>query len=158
MNHCLRSVLQSECRFRDSIGCQEEEEVEKHEVFWEEFFLHKPDPASLKAILADLSADDLLHFQVCAKGYSSYQNLTLCLCASPTICLTIHQSNKRRSFAFGRECTRGMVIWDYQKQLLTNKTLTIFLGSVLSKKYTNPSSDIITVLARLHDADIVFSD
>jgi hypothetical protein len=41
---------------------------------------------------------------------------------------------------------------------LTNKTLTIFLGSVLSKKYTNPSSDIITVLAGLHDADIVFSD
>jgi hypothetical protein len=29
---------------------------------------------------------------------------------------------------------------------------------VLSKKYTNPSSDIISVLAGLHDADAVFAD
>jgi hypothetical protein len=29
---------------------------------------------------------------------------------------------------------------------------------VLNKKYTNPSSDIISVLAGLHDADAVFSD
>jgi hypothetical protein len=38
------------------------------------------------------------------------------------------------------------------------KTLTIFLGAVLNKRYTNPSSDIIQVLAGLHDADAVFSD
>ncbi|KAF2834607.1 DUF1741-domain-containing protein [Patellaria atrata CBS 101060] len=37
-------------------------------------------------------------------------------------------------------------------------TLTVFLGAVLSKKYTNPSSDIISVLAGLHDADAVFSN
>jgi hypothetical protein len=36
--------------------------------------------------------------------------------------------------------------------------LTIFLGAVLNKRYTNPSSDIISVLAGLHDADAVFSD
>lgn len=36
--------------------------------------------------------------------------------------------------------------------------MTIFLGQVLSKRYTNPSSDIISVLAGLHDADAVFSD
>jgi hypothetical protein len=36
--------------------------------------------------------------------------------------------------------------------------LTVFLGAVLNKKYTNPSSDIISVLAGLHDADAVFSD
>lgn len=41
---------------------------------------------------------------------------------------------------------------------LTNKTLTVFLGAVLNKRYTNPSSDIISVLTGLHDADAVFSD
>jgi hypothetical protein len=38
------------------------------------------------------------------------------------------------------------------------ETLTVFLGAVLRKRYTNPSSDIITILAGLHDADAVFSD
>ncbi|KAF2017021.1 DUF1741-domain-containing protein [Aaosphaeria arxii CBS 175.79] len=37
-------------------------------------------------------------------------------------------------------------------------TLTVFLGATLSKKYTNPSSDIISVLAGLHNADAVLSD
>jgi hypothetical protein len=41
---------------------------------------------------------------------------------------------------------------------LTNQTLTVFLGAVLNKRYTNPSSDIISVLAGLHDADAVISD
>ena len=36
--------------------------------------------------------------------------------------------------------------------------MTGFLGSVLTKRYTNPSSDIITVVAGLDDADVVFSD
>ncbi|KAF2107274.1 hypothetical protein BDV96DRAFT_506423 [Lophiotrema nucula] len=38
------------------------------------------------------------------------------------------------------------------------ETLTVFLDAALSKKYTNPSSDIISVLAGLHDADAVLSD
>ncbi|KAI4161783.1 MAG: hypothetical protein LQ342_004616 [Letrouitia transgressa] len=37
-------------------------------------------------------------------------------------------------------------------------TLTVFLGSVLVKRYTNPSSEIITVLAGLDEVDYVFSD
>ncbi|MCJ1356743.1 MAG: hypothetical protein MMC33_006738 [Icmadophila ericetorum] len=37
-------------------------------------------------------------------------------------------------------------------------TLIVFLSSVLSKRYTNPSSDIITVLAGLDEVDAVFSD
>ncbi|KAF1991683.1 DUF1741-domain-containing protein [Aulographum hederae CBS 113979] len=37
-------------------------------------------------------------------------------------------------------------------------TLTVYLAAVLSKRYTNPSSDIISVLAGLHDADAVISD
>ena len=36
--------------------------------------------------------------------------------------------------------------------------MTIFLDSALSKRYTNPSSDIIAVLAGLHHADVVLSD
>jgi hypothetical protein len=36
--------------------------------------------------------------------------------------------------------------------------LTVFLDAALSKKYTNPSSDILSILAGLHDADAVMSD
>lgn len=41
---------------------------------------------------------------------------------------------------------------------LTRKTITAFLASVLPKKYTNPSSDIINVLAGLDEVDAVFTD
>jgi len=34
--------------------------------------------------------------------------------------------------------------------------LTVFLGAVLAKRYTNPSADIITVLAGLDEVDSVF--
>ncbi|KAJ6008178.1 hypothetical protein N7540_012154 [Penicillium herquei] len=37
-------------------------------------------------------------------------------------------------------------------------TLTIFLASILSKKYTNPSSDVITVLAGLDEVDRVIAE
>lgn len=43
---------------------KDEEEVEKPEGFWQEFFLHKPDATSLRKILDDLGPDELLHFQV----------------------------------------------------------------------------------------------
>jgi hypothetical protein len=36
--------------------------------------------------------------------------------------------------------------------------LTVFLTSILSKKYTNPSSDVITVLAGLDEVDHVISE
>jgi hypothetical protein len=36
--------------------------------------------------------------------------------------------------------------------------LTIFLTSILSKKYTNPSSDVITVLAGLDEVDHAISE
>ncbi|CAO2650918.1 Nn.00g092150.m01.CDS01 [Neocucurbitaria sp. VM-36] len=38
------------------------------------------------------------------------------------------------------------------------ETLTVFLDATLTKKFTNPSSDIISVLAGLHDADAVMTD
>ncbi|KAJ5823156.1 hypothetical protein N7447_005496 [Penicillium robsamsonii] len=37
-------------------------------------------------------------------------------------------------------------------------TLTVFLTSILSKKYTNPSSDVITVLAGLDEVDHIIAD
>ncbi|KAF2748999.1 DUF1741-domain-containing protein [Sporormia fimetaria CBS 119925] len=37
-------------------------------------------------------------------------------------------------------------------------TLTVFLDAALSKKYTNPSSDILSILASLDHADAVLSD
>lgn len=43
-------------------------------------------------------------------------------------------------------------------QWLTGQTLTVFLDAALTKKYTNPSSDIISVLAGLHDADAIMTD
>jgi hypothetical protein len=36
--------------------------------------------------------------------------------------------------------------------------LTVFLDAALTKKYTNPSSDVISVLAGLNDADAVMTD
>jgi len=38
------------------------------------------------------------------------------------------------------------------------QTLTVFLGAVLVKRFTSPSSDIITVLAGLGQVDTVFFD
>jgi hypothetical protein len=38
---------------------------------------------------------------------------------------------------------------------LVSQTLAVFLTSILSKKYTNPSSDVITVLAGLDEVDHV---
>jgi Ca2+-binding EF-hand superfamily protein len=38
------------------------------------------------------------------------------------------------------------------------QTLTTFLGSVLEKKFTNPSSDTITILSGLDEVDQVFTE
>ena len=43
-------------------------------------------------------------------------------------------------------------------QALTGQTLTVFLGDILAKRYTNPSSDTITVIAGLDEVDVVFSE
>lgn len=36
--------------------------------------------------------------------------------------------------------------------------MTAFFGGVLSKRYTHPSSDVITILASLDDVDKLMSD
>jgi hypothetical protein len=43
-------------------------------------------------------------------------------------------------------------------QLTTSKTLTAFLSAVLNKKYTNPSADVIEVLAGLDDVDKLITE
>jgi hypothetical protein len=43
---------------------QDEDESDKSEGFWKEFFLLRPDKATLQKILNELSTDDLLHLQV----------------------------------------------------------------------------------------------
>ncbi|KFY52512.1 hypothetical protein V496_08388 [Pseudogymnoascus sp. VKM F-4515 (FW-2607)] len=79
---------------------KDDEGGDKSEGFWTEFFLLKPDLATLRRILGGLSPSDLLNLQ----------------------------------------------------------TLTVLLASVLSKKYNNPSSDIINVLAGLDQVDSVFTE
>src|SRR4051794_37347018 len=43
---------------------QDEDDNEKSEGFWKEFFLLKPDKPTLHKILSGLSPDDLVHLQV----------------------------------------------------------------------------------------------
>ncbi|KAI9849016.1 MAG: hypothetical protein M1837_005907 [Sclerophora amabilis] len=106
---------------------KEEEDVEKGEGFWREFFLLRPDKSSLERVLADLSGDDLLHFQ-------SHTRLLFSR--------SIENINNARP----------------PSDEIALDTLTAFLGGILSKKYTNPSSDIISVLTGLDQVDAVFTD
>ncbi|KAJ5109026.1 hypothetical protein N7456_005701 [Penicillium angulare] len=65
------------------------------------------------------------------------------------------QSQTQRLFARAiREAASGVAPTDSYAL----DTLTIFLTSILGKKYTNPSSDVITVLAGLDEVDHVISE
>ncbi|MCJ1315581.1 hypothetical protein MMC15_000901 [Xylographa vitiligo] len=105
----------------------DEEDHSHSEGFWSEFFLLRPDKASLQRRLEAVSADDLLHFQ-----YETQQLFLLAV----------------RHIKAGRAPADEVAL----------ETLTVFLAGVLSKRFTNPSSDIITVLAGLDEVDAVFSD
>ncbi|CAG8979118.1 hypothetical protein HYALB_00000251 [Hymenoscyphus albidus] len=106
---------------------EEESDHEKPEGFWREFFLLRPDKASLHRILDGLSPDDLLHLQ----------------------------NQTRKLFERAVACIKpGSAPADAHAL----DTITAFLASVLPKKYTNPSSDIINVLAGLDQVDAIFTD
>lgn len=106
---------------------QEESEEEKSEGFWREFFLLKPDKASLQRTLNETDANDLLHIQV----------------------------ETRQLFLRAiRHVKAGLGPADANAL----DTLTAYLSAVLSKKYNNPSSDIINVLAGLDQVDVVLTD
>ncbi|KAK0705933.1 hypothetical protein B0T26DRAFT_724995 [Lasiosphaeria miniovina] len=100
---------------------------EKPEGFWREFFLLRPDRASLRRILDDIGPNDLLHYE-----------------------LQTGQLFARAVAAL----KSGHGVAD----LHALDTLSIFMTAVLAKKYTNPSSDIIEVLAGLDHVDSVFTE
>lgn len=106
---------------------KDEDDHEKSEGFWKEFFLLKPDKTTLHRILLDLSPDDLLHLQ--AQTRQLFSRAVACIKAG---------SAPADAHALD--------------------TITAFLASVLPKKYTNPSSDIINVLAGLDQVDAVFTE
>ncbi|CZS88119.1 uncharacterized protein RCO7_01085 [Rhynchosporium graminicola] len=106
---------------------KDEEDHEKTEGYWKEFFLLKPDKATLQKLIWELSPDDLLHLQV----------------------------QTRQLFVRAIGCIK---VGSAPADAHALDTLTAFLTSVLSKKYTNASSDIINVLAGLDDVDNVFTD
>lgn len=114
-----------EALFKDD--ADHENDIEKPEGFWREFFLLKPDRPTLQRILSELSPDHLIALQV----------------------------QTRQLFFRAVECLRkGTNI----ASLHALETLTTFFSVVLPKKYTNPSSDIITVLAGLDHVDQIFTD
>ncbi|KFY16941.1 hypothetical protein V492_01003 [Pseudogymnoascus sp. VKM F-4246] len=106
---------------------KDDEGGDKSEGFWTEFFLLKPDLATLRRILGAISPSDLLNLQ-----------------------------NQTRSlFPRAIKCIKaGSAPADTHAL----DTLTVLLAAVLSKKYNNPSSDIINVLAGLDQVDSVFTE
>ncbi|KAI9055903.1 hypothetical protein LZ554_000840 [Drepanopeziza brunnea f. sp. 'monogermtubi'] len=106
---------------------KDEEDSETTEGFWKEFFLLKPDKATLQNLIGELSPDDLLHLQVQTRQ----------LFIRAVVCI---KAGSAPADAHALD------------------TITAFLTSVLSKKYTNASSDIINVLAGLDEVDAVFTD
>ncbi|EON95625.1 hypothetical protein UCRPA7_8893 [Phaeoacremonium minimum UCRPA7] len=106
---------------------KEEDDGDKSEGFWKEFFLLKPDKFSLRHILDELSPGDLLQLE-----------------------LQCHELFTRSIQAL--KGTQGAA------DLHALDTLSTFLSAVLAKKYMNPSSDIINVLAGLDHIDTVFTD
>ncbi|KAI1751244.1 hypothetical protein F4782DRAFT_200320 [Xylaria castorea] len=112
-----------EALFQDDVDA----DSDKPEGFWREFFLLKPDRASLLKILDNFGPDDLI----------------------------ILQPQTRQLFLRAVACLK---VGNGTSSLHALETLTTFFSAVLPKKYTNPSSDIIAVLAGLDHVDSVFTD
>ena len=73
---------------------QGDEDDVSSEGFWREFFLLRPDKASLQRILDDLSPDDLLHYQVRAAVRGEKHALTPFRLSHA--CFSLAQSNRSR--------------------------------------------------------------
>ncbi|KAL6854037.1 DUF1741 domain-containing protein [Trichoderma novae-zelandiae] len=106
---------------------KEDDDGDKSEGFWREFFLLRPDRPTLRRILNDIHPADLLLLE------------------------------ERTRELFGQAIAavkngKGLA------PLYALDTLSVFLSCVLTKKYSHPSSDIITVLAGLDHVDTVFTD
>ncbi|KAK3953007.1 hypothetical protein QBC32DRAFT_211201 [Pseudoneurospora amorphoporcata] len=127
---------------------QEEEYLDHHtrsEGFWTEFFILKPSRSALRQILDPISAPDLLHL------YSSQTRQLFSRAVSALKPAAARPSSSASSPSLGHSQSQ-------KKQANALDTLSVFLVSVLGKKYTNPSSDIIEVLAGLDNVDSVFGE
>ncbi|ELQ34128.1 hypothetical protein OOU_Y34scaffold00793g10 [Pyricularia oryzae Y34] len=107
---------------------EDEEGLAQTEGFWQEFFLLRPDRTSLRRILDELGPEELLE----------REDETRELFA--------------RAIAAMKRGSKGIA------DIHALETLCTFFIAVVAKKYTNPTSDIIDVLAGLDQADQVFSD
>ncbi|PQE09140.1 UPF0588 membrane protein [Rutstroemia sp. NJR-2017a WRK4] len=121
---------------------KDEDESDKSEGFWKEFFLLRPDKATLQKILNELSTDDLLHLQVRGREGKSKERAERGTWADG------YRHKHDRCIKAGSNPTDAHAL----------DTVTAFLSAVLAKKYTNPSSDIISVLAGLDRVDAIFTD
>ncbi|KAI9661538.1 MAG: hypothetical protein M1829_006229 [Trizodia sp. TS-e1964] len=122
----------------------EDEETEKSEGFWREFFLLRPDKPRLQQIVSNINADDFLNFQ--------NQTRRLFFCAISHVKAGKEPSDEN---AFDVSAPSNIFKNSVHSQ---GKTLTAFLGGVLQKKYTNPSSDVINILAGLDQVDAIFTE
>ncbi|KAG0638888.1 hypothetical protein HOY80DRAFT_1009810 [Tuber brumale] len=111
----------------ESLFKDEDDEQEKSEGFWTEFFLLKCHPPGLTAILDPISPDDLLHMQ----------------------------PQTRQLFSHAVNCVKS---GGSPSDEIALDTLNVFLRAVLAKRYTNLSSDIISILTGLSKVDWVFTD
>ncbi|PWW77545.1 DUF1741-domain-containing protein [Tuber magnatum] len=111
----------------ESLFKDEDDELERSEGFWTEFFLLKCHPPGLTAILDPISPDDLLHMQ----------------------------PQTRQLFLHAVNCVKS---GGSPSDEIALDTLNVFLRAVLAKRYTNLSSDIISILTGLSKVDWVFTD
>ncbi|KAI9777102.1 MAG: hypothetical protein M1839_009058 [Geoglossum umbratile] len=121
---------------------KDDEDADKSEGFWREFFLLRPDPASLRQALADLSADDLLNLQV------PYRNRK----TPSSFMLSRLQAQTHQLFSNAVSFIKAGVAPSDEI------ALDVSLSGVLDKKYTNTSSDVIAVLAGLDQVDVIFTE
>ncbi|KAL8980932.1 MAG: hypothetical protein Q9177_005735, partial [Variospora cf. flavescens] len=120
----------------------ENDQFQLSDGFWQEFFLLRPDKSSLQPRLEWTSADDLLHLQVVNCSCITFRILLI---------LKLAESNTAALPESG---------WadQLQKRDIRWSGAGFFLNTVLAKRYTNPSSEIITVLAGLDEVDDIFLD
>ena len=129
-------------RLYEDLFRQDDEGYADADGFWGEFFLLNPDKASLQRRLEALTTEDLLQLQD--------ETQQLFVRAIQQI-----KSGKSPTDEHALDVCRIAIPCAQICHLLV-QTLTVFLGVILTKRYTNPSADIITALSGLDEVDAVF--
>ncbi|SPO05117.1 uncharacterized protein DNG_07802 [Cephalotrichum gorgonifer] len=111
----------------ESLFKLQDDDAEKSEGFWTEFFLLRPDRPALRRVLDELGPADVVHLE----GH------TRDLFARAVVAV---KAGRNGSDAHALE------------------TLAVFFSCVLSKKYAQPSSDIISVLAGINNVDSALTE